>query len=90
MAQKYVYFFGGGKADVMLEQPPEGQELDVLEAGIEIQARPPGKELQSISLLSGGEKTLTAMITRATQQISTSKWRSSHFKPAIRHPPGLM
>jgi chromosome segregation protein len=53
--------FGGGRADVMLEQPPEGQPLDVLEAGIEIQARPPGKELQSISLLSGGEKTLTAI-----------------------------
>ncbi|MDM8006872.1 MAG: chromosome segregation protein SMC [Phycisphaerae bacterium] len=53
--------FGGGKADVILEQPPEGQPLDVLEAGIEIQARPPGKELQSISLLSGGEKTMTAI-----------------------------
>jgi len=53
--------FGGGKADVMLEQPPEGQTLDVLEAGIEIQARPPGKEVQSISLMSGGEKTMTAI-----------------------------
>lgn len=53
--------FGGGKADVMLEQPPEGQPLDVLEAGIEIQARPPGKELQSITLMSGGEKTMTAI-----------------------------
>lgn len=53
--------FGGGKADVMLEEPGEGQTLDVLEAGIEIQARPPGKELQSISLLSGGEKTMTAI-----------------------------
>ena len=53
--------FGGGKADVLLEQPPEGQPLDVLEAGIEIQARPPGKELQSISLMSGGEKTMTAL-----------------------------
>lgn len=53
--------FGGGKADVMLEQPPEGQPLDVLEAGIEIQARPPGKEVQSISLMSGGEKTMTAI-----------------------------
>lgn len=53
--------FGGGKADIMLEQPPEGQPLDVLEAGIDIQARPPGKELQNIQLMSGGEKTLTAI-----------------------------
>jgi len=48
--------FGGGKADVYLE---EGQ--DVLEAGIEIVARPPGKETRSIALLSGGERTMTAV-----------------------------
>ncbi|PKL47534.1 MAG: chromosome segregation protein SMC [Planctomycetes bacterium HGW-Planctomycetes-1] len=48
--------FGGGKADVMLEQPE-----DILESGIEIIARPPGKETRSISLLSGGEKTMTAI-----------------------------
>ena len=48
--------FGGGKADVMLEDPD-----DVLESGIEIVARPPGKETRTISLLSGGEKTMTAM-----------------------------
>jgi len=53
--------FGGGRADVMLEHPPEGQSLDVLEAGIDIMARPPGKETRNISLLSGGEKTMTAI-----------------------------
>ena len=46
--------FGGGKADLVLE---EGE--DILEAGIEILARPPGKEISSVTLLSGGEKTMT-------------------------------
>jgi chromosome segregation protein len=48
--------FGGGRADIVLEN-----ESDVLESGIEIIARPPGKELRTLSLLSGGEKTLTAV-----------------------------
>ena len=48
--------FGGGRADIQLEDAE-----DILEAGIEIKARPPGKETMSISLLSGGEKALTAI-----------------------------
>jgi chromosome segregation protein len=48
--------FGGGQADIVLE---EG--VDVLDSGIEITARPPGKDLRALSLLSGGERTLTAI-----------------------------
>jgi chromosome segregation protein len=49
--------FGGGTARLRLQ---EGEE-DVLEAGIEIVAQPPGKRLQALSLLSGGERALTAV-----------------------------
>ncbi|MBT5101742.1 MAG: chromosome segregation protein SMC, partial [Planctomycetes bacterium] len=48
--------FRGGKAELKLT---EGE--DPLDAGIEISVRPPGKELRSINLLSGGERTLTAL-----------------------------
>jgi len=49
-------FFGGGKADVILEE-----NVDILEAGIDIVAQPPNKELRSITLLSGGEKVMTTV-----------------------------
>ncbi|MEZ5980263.1 MAG: chromosome segregation protein SMC [Planctomycetota bacterium] len=48
--------FGGGRADVLLEQG-----VSVLEAGIEIVARPPGREQLPIGLLSGGQRTMTAL-----------------------------
>ena len=52
----YRMLFGGGNAEVILMD-----EHDVLECGIEIVAKPPGKKLQNISLLSGGERALTAI-----------------------------
>ncbi len=48
--------FGGGKADVVL-----ADESDVLDAGVDIVARPPGREMLSIELLSGGQRTMTAL-----------------------------
>ena len=48
--------FGGGHADLRLTNPE-----DILTTGVEIVASPPGKKLTTISLLSGGEKTLTAI-----------------------------
>jgi chromosome segregation protein len=48
--------FGGGQADIVLDP-----DIDLLETTVEIVARPPGKEPRSISLLSGGEKTMTCV-----------------------------
>ena len=52
----FQILFKGGEADLQLTE-----SSDILEAGIEIVAKPPGKKLRSINLLSGGEKCLTAM-----------------------------
>lgn len=54
----FTQLFGGGKGELRLDTK---ETTDVLEAGIEIFAQPPGKKLQSIGLLSGGEKALTAI-----------------------------
>ncbi len=52
----FVRLFGGGRAKLELTDPD-----DPLAAGLELIASPPGKKLQSVSLLSGGEKALTAI-----------------------------
>jgi len=55
-SENFPRLFGGGKASLQLTEAE-----DVLEAGIDIMAMPPGKRLQNVNLLSGGEKTMTAL-----------------------------
>ncbi len=65
----FTRLFGGGRAYLKLDrtEPAEGEaeaeggSSDPLEAGLEIYASPPGKKLQTLSLLSGGEQALTAL-----------------------------
>ncbi len=55
-AEVFEVLFGGGKAELVLTD-----ERNILETGIDVVAQPPGKKLQNITLLSGGEKSLTAL-----------------------------
>ena len=55
-SETFMELFGGGRAELKLSNPE-----DVLGSGIDIDAQPPGKKLQNISLLSGGEKALSAI-----------------------------
>ncbi|HSH37216.1 MAG TPA: hypothetical protein VK993_00400, partial [Chthoniobacterales bacterium] len=54
--EMFAELFGGGRADLALVD-----EHDPLNCGIDIVAKPPGKQLQTVSLLSGGERTMTAV-----------------------------
>ncbi len=55
-SQTFVEMFGGGKGELVLENPEEP-----LSCGIEIRVQPPGKQLKTITLLSGGEKAFVAI-----------------------------
>ncbi|MFQ3619893.1 MAG: AAA family ATPase [Spirochaetales bacterium] len=66
--QIFRRLFGGGRAELRLTDPDK-----VLESGIEILAQPPGKSLENISLLSGGERSLTAVaLLFATHMVKPS------------------
>ncbi len=68
--QMFVELFGGGQGEMRLID-----ETDILESGIEIIAQPPGKRLQNVLLLSGGEKAMAAM----SLVLAIFKYRPSPF-----------
>ncbi len=68
--QFFIELFGGGRGEMTLLESD-----DILEAGIEVVAQPPGKRLQNIMLLSGGEKAMTAIAL----VLAIFKYRPSPF-----------
>ncbi len=61
-SESFADLFGGGHGELRLIEPAEGADgADASDAGIEIVSQPPGKKLQNVLLLSGGEKALTAL-----------------------------
>ncbi len=66
--EMFKRLFGGGRAELSLSEPD-----DVLTSGIEILAQPPGKSMSTLSLLSGGERSMTAVaLLFATYQVKPS------------------
>jgi chromosome segregation protein len=63
-SEVFVKFFPGGRAELQLVEVPEDETAEARgpqEPGVDIVVQPPGKRLKNITMLSGGEKTLTAM-----------------------------
>jgi chromosome segregation protein len=57
----FARLFEGGRAELRMVEPEEGADDDPLEQGVELMAQPRGKRLQSVTLMSGGEKALTGL-----------------------------
>jgi chromosome segregation protein len=57
----FARLFEGGRAELRMVEPEEGDDTDPLEQGVELMAQPRGKRLQAVSLMSGGEKALTGL-----------------------------
>ena len=80
----FKQMFGGGQADLILT------EGDLLTAGVEISVQPPGKKIQSLNLMSGGEKALSALallfsiIRVKTFRLSSwMRWKLRWMKPML-------